>query len=83
LNVSNIENVTARIRQLRLTEDLVRETQTAARRATMFDAAEVFVEIAMVLCSVSLLTGANVFWRVSFVSTGVGLALAAIGFLKH
>jgi len=65
------------------TEDLVRETQTAARRATMFDAAEVFVEIAMVLCSVSLLTSANVFWRVSFVSTGVGLVLAAIGFLKH
>ena len=41
------------------TEDLVRETQTAARRATMFDAAEVFVEIAMVLCSVSLLASAR------------------------
>jgi len=65
------------------TEELVRETQSAARRATMFDAAEVFVEIAIVLCSVSLLTSASVFWRVSFVSTGVGLIFAALGFLKH
>src|SRR5262245_18152598 len=65
------------------TEDIVRETQTTARRATMFDGAEVFVEIAMVLCSVSLLTGASVFWRVSFVSTGLGLMLAALGFLRH
>jgi len=67
----------------RSTEDLEHETQTAARRATMFDAAEVFIEIAMVLCSVSLLTSASVFWRVSFVSTGVGLVLAALGFLKR
>lgn len=65
------------------TEDLVRETQMAARRATMFDAAEVFVEIAIVLCSVSLLTGTGVFWRASFATAGVGVVLAAIGFLKH
>ena len=65
------------------TEELVRETQSAARRATMFDAAEVFVEIAIVLCSVSLLTSAGVFWRVSFISTGIGVILAALGFLKH
>ena len=65
------------------TEELERETQSAARRATMFDAAEVFVEIAIVLCSVSLLTSASMFWRVSFVSTSVGLILAAMGFLKH
>jgi hypothetical protein len=65
------------------TEELERETQSAARRATMFDAAEVFVEIAIVLCSVSLLTSASMFWRVSFVSTSVGLIFAAMGFLKH
>jgi len=65
------------------TEDLERETQSAARRATMFDAAEVFVEIAIVLCSVSLLTSASVFWRVSFLSTALGVIVAAIGFLGH
>src|SRR5258707_9376870 len=64
------------------TEELERETQSAARRATMFDAAEVFVEIAIVLCSVSLLTSASMFWRVSFVSTGLGLIFASVGILK-
>jgi hypothetical protein len=65
------------------TEELVRDTQTAARRATMFDAAEVFIEVAIVLCSVSLLTGTSLFWRVSFLSTSVGVILAALGFLRH
>ena len=65
------------------TEELNQETQTAARRATMFDAAEVFFEIAIVLCSIALLTRANVFWKISFLSTAVGVVLALMGFLKH
>ena len=65
------------------TEELERETQSSAKRATMFDAAEVFVEIAIVLCSVSLLTSAKVFWQVSFLSTAIGVVLAALGFLRH
>jgi hypothetical protein len=65
------------------TEELERETQTAARRATMFDAAEVFLEIAIVLCSIALLTRSSAFWRISFLSTGVGVVLAVLGFLKH
>jgi hypothetical protein len=64
------------------TEELNRETQSAARRATMFDAAEVFLEIAIVLCSISLLAQAGVFWKVSFLSSGIGVALAVIGLLK-
>src|SRR5258705_6130967 len=52
------------------TEELERETQTAARRATMFDAAEVFLEVAIVL-SIALLTRGSVFLRVSFLSTGI------------
>jgi hypothetical protein len=43
----------------------------------------VFIEVAIVLCSVSLLTGASLFWRVSFLSTAVGVVLAALGFLKR
>jgi hypothetical protein len=65
------------------TEELERETQTAARRATMFDAAEVFLDVAIVLCSIALLTRGSVFWRVSFLSTGIGVVLALLGFLKH
>ena len=65
------------------TEELERETQSAAKRANMFDASEVFLEIAIVLCSVSLLTSAAVFWQGSFLSTGVGLVIAVLGLLKH
>jgi hypothetical protein len=65
------------------TEELDRQTQTAARRATRFDAAEVFFEIGIVLCSIALLTSAGVFWQVSFVSTAIGVALAVSGFLRR
>ena len=65
------------------TEELERETHTAARRATLFDAAEVFFEIAIVLCSIALLTRGSVFWRISFLSTAVGVVLAVLGFVKN
>ena len=54
------------------------ETRAAARRATFFDAAEIFLEVAIVLCSIALLAGASVFWRVSFVSALVGLAIGVV-----
>jgi uncharacterized protein DUF4337 len=63
-------------------EELDRETQTAARRATLFDSAEVFLEIAIVLCSIALLTRGVPFWYVSFLPTLIGLGLAVAGFLR-
>ncbi len=62
------------------TEELDVETRLAASRATMFDASEVLLEIAIVLCSIALLTGASRFWQVSFVSAAIGLVLGALGF---
>ncbi len=55
------------------------ETRAAARRAAFFDAAEIFLEVAIVLCSISLLADALIFWRVSFVSTLVGLGIGLYG----
>ncbi|HEV3060623.1 MAG TPA: DUF4337 domain-containing protein [Vicinamibacterales bacterium] len=63
-------------------EDMDRETQATARRATLFDNAEIFLEIAIVLCSVTLLTGTRIFWIVSFVGTTVGVVLAGLAFLR-
>jgi hypothetical protein len=62
-------------------ERLEEETLTAARHANFFDAAEICLEVAIVLCSITLLTGAPVFWRLSFVGAAVGIAIAAFGFL--
>jgi len=62
-------------------EHLEAETQAAARRANYFDAAEICLEIAIVLCSITLLTGAPLFWRLSFVGAAIGIAIGAFGFL--
>ena len=66
----------------RSTEKLDEETHTIARRATFFDAAEICIEVAIVLCSIALLTGSLVFWRISFVGTAIGIAVAAFGFFR-
>jgi len=63
-------------------EKLDEETQATARRATFFDAAEICLEIAIVLCSIALLTGTLLFWRISFVGAAIGVAIAAWGFLR-
>jgi len=63
-------------------EELDRETQRAAMRATRFDSAEVFVEIGIVLCSIALLTTMRPFWYVSFLPSAVGVALAVVAFLR-
>jgi hypothetical protein len=58
------------------------EVHAIARRAAFFDGAEICLEIAIVLCSVSLLTGNSLFWRLSFAGTAIGIAIAAVGFLR-
>ena len=63
-------------------EELDRETRLTARRAAFFDGSEVFFEIAIVLCSIALLTGAGRFWQVAFVSAVLGVIAAAMGFLR-
>jgi hypothetical protein len=63
-------------------EKLDEETHATARRATFFDASEICLEIAIVLCSISLLTGSQLFWKISFLGTGLGIAIAAVGFLR-
>jgi uncharacterized protein DUF4337 len=63
-------------------EELDHETQVAARRATFFDGAEVFLEVAIVLCSIALLTGTRAFFYVSFLSSAVGVALALVSIVR-
>lgn len=50
-----------------------RETDATSQKAGRYDTAEIFLEIAIVLCSISLLTGARVFWLVSFASSVTGV----------
>jgi hypothetical protein len=64
-------------------EKLEAETQATERKAAHYDLAEIFLEIAIVLCSISLLAGSGIYWRLSFISTLIGILIAARGGLLH
>jgi 1,4-dihydroxy-2-naphthoate octaprenyltransferase len=46
----------------------------AGRRARFYDGSELFLEIAIVLSSISLLSGSLIYWRSSFLFSAVGIA---------
>ena len=59
------------------------ETVLTGRRASYFDAAELFLEVSIVLCSISLLSANKFYWKISFVSTIIGIGVVVWGFLLH
>jgi len=63
-------------------EELDKATEQTARRATLFDIAEICLEIAIVLCSITLLAKTKMFWRLSFLPTAIGALMAIYGFLR-
>jgi uncharacterized protein DUF4337 len=63
------------------TEKLDVATEATARRATMFDISEIGLEIGIVLASISLMTKSGLFWRLGFIPSAIGLAVAAYGLL--
>ncbi len=48
-----------------------------SRHSTYGEVAELCLETSIVLCSVALLSGLKLFWRLSFISTAVGLGYIA------
>jgi hypothetical protein len=63
-------------------ERLEGETERAAHKATYFDLSEVLLEVSIVLCSITLLTFSSAFWKLSFVSTAIGIVLAGIAIFR-
>ena len=62
-------------------EDFEREVEITTRRAGRFDTSEIFLEIAIVLCSITLLTGTRAYWRISFISSAIGIIFMVSSFL--
>jgi hypothetical protein len=58
-----------------------KETDSSSHKANQFDTAEIFLEISIVLCSITLLTRNRLFFLVSFLSTVVGVVFMARGLL--
>ena len=61
------------------TRDLERETDLITIRADHYDAAELFLEISIVLCAIALLAEARIYWRLSFLTTAIGVGMAMWG----
>lgn len=59
------------------------ETRLAGRKADRYDLSEVFLEIALVITSITLLSKKNGFWYGGIVLGLLGTAVAVTGFLLH
>ena len=64
-------------------KDLEKESALAQRKANRFDLGEVFLEIALVISSLSLLSRNRSYWFLGIASGLAGLGVAATGFLLH
>lgn len=62
---------------------LEHERDSERRRADRFDLGEVFLEISLVITSITLLSGRRAFWQSGIVLGIVGLAVAVTGFIIH
>jgi hypothetical protein len=64
-------------------KDLETDRDLAGRRADRFDGGEAFLEIGLVICSITLLTKRKGFWFGGLLIGGAGIALALTGFFLH
>ncbi|MGA8763778.1 MAG: DUF4337 domain-containing protein, partial [Candidatus Sulfotelmatobacter sp.] len=63
--------------------ELEREVGMETRRADRYDLAEVFLEVALVITSITLLSGKRLFWYLGIVLGVVGMVVAATGVTIH
>ena len=59
------------------------ETAHVRRQADRFDLAEVFLEVALVITSMTLLTRRRAFWLAALVIAAAGVVVAVSGLLAH
>ena len=68
-------------------EDKAREMEaevaTERNRADRYDLAEVFLEVGLVITSITLLSGRRLFWMFGILMGVIGIALAGTGFFVH
>jgi hypothetical protein len=59
--------------------ELEHEREIIERQANCYDGAELFLEISIVLCSIALLAEMKLFWKLSFITTALGVCVAILG----
>ena len=63
--------------------ELDREVAVETRRADRYDLAEVFLEIGLVITSITLLSGRRIFWQLGIVLSVIGVVVAVTGAMVH
>ena len=63
--------------------ELEKETDLAHRKTDRFDLGEVFLEVALVVTSITLLSGRRLFWYFGLLMGTIGLIVTASGGLLH
>ena len=71
------------VQVLEHTQEQEKETELMATKADRFDSAELFLEVSIVLCSIALLADERRYWKLSFITTALGVGLAMWGFILH
>ena len=61
-------------------QELDTEMKITQKRADFYDTSELFLEISIVLCSISLLANSRMYWKASFFTTAIGVAIALYGY---
>jgi Domain of unknown function (DUF4337) len=64
-------------------KELENERAVISRKEDRFDAGEVVLDIALIICSLTLLTRRKIFWYTSMVIGVVGFFIGISGFLIH
>jgi len=59
------------------------EVDTERKRADRYDLSEVFLEVGLVVTSITLLSGKRIFWFIGMIMAVIGLALGVTGLLVH
>jgi Domain of unknown function (DUF4337) len=63
--------------------ELEKEGEQTRRKADRFDLGEVFLEIALVVSSITLLSGRRIFWHLGLFMAGAGVIVAASAWILH
>jgi len=64
-------------------KELEKERESSNRRADRYEAGEVILEIALIICSLTLLTKKRIFWLFGIALGLIGLGTTLSGFLIH
>jgi hypothetical protein len=59
------------------------EVDHERKKADRFDLAEVFLEVGLVITSITLLSGRKIFWALGILLGVTGIVIASTGFLVH